>query len=87
MYLQALSAQCEGGPVPLVLETGEVIPPANLCHIPTCSRFIPRPPAATRSPRLLHIAPVVQGPFLFTPIHFGSLDRKPKKPSGKMGMH
>lgn len=32
--LQSLAAQCEGAPVPLVLESGTVVPPANLTHIP-----------------------------------------------------
>ncbi|KAI8439529.1 hypothetical protein MSG28_013279, partial [Choristoneura fumiferana] len=49
----ATSAQCEGGPVPLVLETGEVIPPANLTHVPQCSSFGPRPPPPARAPHLL----------------------------------
>ncbi|XP_041981752.1 protein brunelleschi [Aricia agestis] len=82
IQLQALSAQCEGGPVPLVLETGEVIPPANLTHVPSCSHFTPRPPPAPRAPHLVR-ARQQHGPFIFTPIHFGSLERK-KKDEGKM---
>lgn len=34
LQLQSLAAQCEGAPVPLVLESGLVIPPANLISIP-----------------------------------------------------
>lgn len=84
-YLQALSAQCEGGPVPLVLETGEVIPPANLTHVPSCSYFNPRQLPPPRTPHLIKSISN-QGPFIFTPIHFGSLERKNKKDEGKMGM-
>ncbi|CAG9788774.1 unnamed protein product [Diatraea saccharalis] len=83
IQLQALSAQCEGGPVPLVLETGEVIPPANLTHVPRCTSFLPRPPPAPRAPHPLNAKPN-QGPFIFTPIHFGSLERKANKDEGKM---
>ncbi|XP_034834345.1 protein brunelleschi [Maniola hyperantus] len=83
IQLQALSAQCEGGPVPLVLETGEVIPPANLTHVPSCSYFSPRPLPPARTPHLIKCKSN-QGPFIFTPIHFGSLERKTKKDEGKM---
>ncbi|XP_045500441.1 protein brunelleschi [Colias croceus] len=83
IQLQALSAQCEGGPVPLVLETGEVIPPANLTRVPHCSHFAPRALPPARTPHLIKSKPQ-QGPFIFTPIHFGSLDRKARKDEGKM---
>lgn len=33
--LMSLAAQCEGSPVPLVLDSGLVIPPVNLFCIPT----------------------------------------------------
>ncbi|KAJ2945686.1 hypothetical protein O0L34_g525 [Tuta absoluta] len=83
IQLQGLSAQCEGGPVPLVLETGEVIPPANLTHVPQCSWFSARPLPPARTPHLIKCA-AQTGPFIFTPIHFGSIDRKAKKDEGKM---
>ncbi|XP_013180026.1 PREDICTED: protein brunelleschi [Papilio xuthus] len=83
IQLQAVSAQCEGGPVPLVLETGEVIPPANLTHVPQCLSFTPKPLPLTRTPHSVKCK-VQQGPFIFTPIHFGSLERKSKKEEGKM---
>ncbi|XP_061718649.1 protein brunelleschi [Cydia pomonella] len=83
IQLQALSAQCEGGPVPLVLETGEVIPPANLTHVPACSALAPRPAPPARAPHLVK-SKAQSGPFIFTPIHFGSLERKAKKDEGKM---
>lgn len=82
--LQALSAQCEGGPVPLVLESGEVIPPANLTHVPRCSCFSPRPLPPARTPHRVK-SKTPTGPFIFTPIHFGSLERNAKKEEGKMG--
>lgn len=34
LQLQVLAAQCEGAPVPLVLNSGIVIPPANLTNLP-----------------------------------------------------
>ncbi|XP_049875620.1 protein brunelleschi [Pectinophora gossypiella] len=83
IQLQGLSAQCEGGPVPLVLETGEVIPPANLTHVPHCSWLSPRPLPPARTPHLIKCK-AQSGPFIFTPIHFGSLERKAKKDEGKM---
>ncbi|KAJ8958682.1 hypothetical protein NQ318_016407 [Aromia moschata] len=41
VQLQNLSAQCEGSPVPLVLDSGLVVPPANLTDIPICGAFTP----------------------------------------------
>jgi len=37
--LQNLSSQCEGSPVPLVLQSGIIIPPANLTNIPLAKSF------------------------------------------------
>ncbi|PSN54921.1 hypothetical protein C0J52_01648 [Blattella germanica] len=37
MQLQVLAAQCEGAPVALVLNSGVVIPPANLTNLPQIS--------------------------------------------------
>lgn len=83
IQLQALSAQCEGGPVPLVLETGEVIPPANLTHVPHCACFNTRPLPPARTPHLIK-SKTQNCPFIFTPIHFGTLERNAKKNEGKM---
>ncbi|XP_059052611.1 protein brunelleschi [Achroia grisella] len=83
IQLQALSAQCEGGPVPLVLPTGAVVPPASLSHVPQCGSFTPRPPPPPRAPHLVKLK-TQQGPFIFTPIHFGTLERKAKRDEGKM---
>lgn len=35
MQLASLASQCEGAPVPLVLSSGQVIPPVNLVVVPT----------------------------------------------------
>lgn len=34
LQLSSLAAQCEGAPVPLVLASGQVIPPVNLVAVP-----------------------------------------------------
>lgn len=39
LQLQGLSSQCEGSPVPLVLESGIIIPPANLTNVPMARAF------------------------------------------------
>nr|XP_013189816.1 unnamed protein product [Amyelois transitella] len=83
IQLQALSAQCEGGPVPLVLPSGAVIPPASLARVPACAACRPRAPPPPRAPHPVKLKPQ-PGPFIFTPIHFGSLERNAKKDEGKM---
>lgn len=87
VQLQSLSAQCEGSPVPLVLDSGLVVPPANLTDIPICTVFSPKDLKPHLKPRLIESIKEDTGPFLFTPIHFGggSLDRKLKKPNSKLG--
>lgn len=74
-----MSAQCEGSPVPLVLDNGTVIPPANLTNIPLCHSFILKNLQPHLQPRKIQAVKQDTGPFLFTPIHFGSLDRKSTK--------
>lgn len=82
---QSLSAQCEGAPVPLVLDNGNVIPPANLTNIPICAAFNMRNLKPHLQPtKIQHLKQDI-GPFLFTPIHFGSLDRRNTKSLTKMG--
>ncbi|XP_050306114.1 protein brunelleschi [Anthonomus grandis grandis] len=76
IQLQSLSVQCEGSPVPLVLESGVVVPPANLTDIPKCCGFILNDLNPHLRPRVIKKEKEDTGPFLFTPIHFGSLDRK-----------
>jgi hypothetical protein len=73
---QALSSQCEGSPVPLVLDSGIVIPPANLTNIPLCHTYVLRNLQPHLQPRKIQVVKQDTGPFLFTPIHFGSLDRR-----------
>ncbi|KAL3284966.1 hypothetical protein HHI36_019095 [Cryptolaemus montrouzieri] len=84
IQLQSLAAQCEGAPVALVLENGAIIPPANLINIPICQVFTPRSLQPHLQPRKLKITKQESGPFLFTPIHFGSLERDSTKPKTKM---
>lgn len=76
LQLQSLSAQCEGAPVPLVLENGIVIPPANLTDIPFCSQLQIKEVQSHLRPHKVIEAKIDHGPFLFTPIHFNSLERK-----------
>ncbi|XP_037709096.1 protein brunelleschi [Drosophila subpulchrella] len=79
VQLQNLSAQCEGSPVPLVLENGTVIPPANLTDLPYCLDFQVKDLPAHLRPQRIKVAKADSGPFLFTPIHFNSVDRRDKK--------
>ncbi|KAJ8925963.1 hypothetical protein NQ315_009816 [Exocentrus adspersus] len=86
VQLQSLSAQCEGSPVPLVLDSGLVVPPANLTDIPICAAFTPKDLQPHLRPRRIESLKEDIGPFLFTPIHFGggSLERKQNKENSKM---
>lgn len=87
MQLQTLSAQCEGAPVALVLESGTVIPPSNLTDLPVCDLFQVRDLAAHLRPHKIIADKVESSPFLFTPIHFtSSIERKAKKNDSKIGM-
>ncbi|KAH8378403.1 hypothetical protein KR093_011176 [Drosophila rubida] len=79
VQLQNLSAQCEGSPVPLVLENGTVIPPANLTDLPYCLEMVVKDLPTHLRPQRIKIAKADSGPFLFTPIHFNSVDRRDKK--------
>ncbi|KAK4874594.1 hypothetical protein RN001_013954 [Aquatica leii] len=84
IQLQSLSSQCEGAPVPLVLDTGIVIPPANLSNVPICSGFNLRSLQPHLQPRKIETFKRDLGPFLFTPIKFGTLERSSSKPQSKM---
>lgn len=82
--LQKLASECEGAPVPLVLDTRAVIPPANLTNIPSARNFrLQDLPLHLRPQKLQKIKEDI-GPFLYTPISFGSLDRKSTRSQGKM---
>ncbi|XP_071451117.1 protein brunelleschi [Hetaerina americana] len=80
------TAHGDGSPVPLVLpSTGLVVPPANLTHLPQALSFQVQDLAPHLRPRRLQEASKEDsGPFLFTPLHFGSLERSTIKNSGKM---
>ena len=76
LQLQNLSAQCEGAPVPLVLDNGIIIPPANLTDLPLCTSLQAKDLAPHLRPLKIAVLKVDSGPFLFTPIHFSSIDRR-----------
>lgn len=76
LQLQNLSAQCEGSPVALNLESGTTIPPANLTDLPYCSSLQLKELSPSMRPHKLVITKTDYGPFIFTPIHFGSIDRR-----------
>lgn len=83
LQLQSLSSQCEGAPVPLVLESGIVIPPANLTDLPYCEHFHVKNLPPHLRPHKIVTQKIDQGPFLFTPIHFNSMQNHHKsKQSG-----
>ncbi|XP_032667363.1 protein brunelleschi [Odontomachus brunneus] len=76
LQLQNVSQQCEGAPVPLVLDSGTVIPPANLLNIPKTKSFTLKNMQPHLQPQKIERVKEDHGPFLFTPINFGSLERK-----------
>ncbi|XP_043670547.1 protein brunelleschi [Vespula pensylvanica] len=76
LQLQTVSQQCEGAPVPLVLDSGTVIPPANLINIPKTKYFSLKNLQPHLQPQKIERVKEDHGPFLFTPINFGSLERK-----------
>ncbi|KYN12680.1 Trafficking protein particle complex subunit 9 [Trachymyrmex cornetzi] len=76
LQLQNVSQQCEGAPVPLVLDSGTVIPPANLLNIPKTKLFTLKNMQPHLQPQKIKRIKEDHGPFLFTPINFGSLERK-----------
>ncbi|XP_033330236.1 trafficking protein particle complex subunit brun isoform X2 [Megalopta genalis] len=76
LQLQNVSQQCEGAPVPLVLDSGTVIPPANLTNIPKTKSFVLKNMQPHLQPQKIERIKEDHGPFLFTPINFGSLERK-----------
>lgn len=70
-----------------MLENGTVIPPANLTDLPYLTQFAVRNLPAHLRPQRIKIAKADSGPFLFTPIHFNSVDRRDKKKEkNKIGM-
>lgn len=84
IQLQQLAAQCEGSPVPLVLDSGVIIPPANLTNLPEAKSFQLENLSPHLRPQKIERIKEDSGPFLFTPINFGSLDRRNNKSGGKM---
>lgn len=62
-----------------------MIPPANLINIPICIEFTLHNLQPHVQPQKIQELKQDSGPFLFTPINFGSLERKSNKPQSKMG--
>ncbi|XP_055593294.1 protein brunelleschi-like [Uranotaenia lowii] len=87
LQLQNLSSQCEGAPVPLVLENGTIIPPANLTDLPLCSQLLVKDLPSHMKPLKIVVAKADSGPFLFTPIHFSSMDRRQPKDDSKISFN
>ncbi|XP_063989770.1 protein brunelleschi [Diachasmimorpha longicaudata] len=81
LQLQSVAQQCEGAPVPLVLSSGIVIPPANLTNIPRTRSFVLKNLQPHLQPQKIERVKEDHGPFLFTPINFGSLERRTKSKS------
>lgn len=59
-----------------VLDSGTVIPPANLSNIPKTKSFVLKNMQPHLQPQKIERVKEDHGPFLFTPINFGSLERK-----------
>ncbi|XP_037073771.1 LOW QUALITY PROTEIN: trafficking protein particle complex subunit 9-like [Pollicipes pollicipes] len=78
--LEGLAALCQpAAPGPLVLETGLIIPPVNLYCLPLVRRFRPLEyPVHLRPQLLLRPKADDHGPFIFSPLQFGSLRRQKK---------
>jgi len=68
-----------------VLDSGTVIPPANLLNIPKTKSFTLKNMQPHLQPQKIERVKEDHGPFLFTPINFGSLERKNTSKS-KVGM-
>lgn len=62
----------------MVLENGTVIPPANLTDLPYCMDIVAKDLPAHLKPQRIKIAKADNGPFLFTPLQFNSIDRRDK---------
>jgi len=68
-------------PGPLALENGTIIPPVSLTLLPKILSFKLQPPDATLAAHKLKLSEEeeekLKGPFLFTPIQFGSFRKQP----------
>ncbi len=64
-------------PGPLALENGTIIPPVPLILLPKIVNFKLQPPGTVlAAQRLMPEDEINNGPFLFTPIQFGSLRKQ-----------
>ncbi|XP_046452687.1 protein brunelleschi-like isoform X2 [Daphnia pulex] len=67
-------------PGPLALENGTIIPPVSLTLLPKIVHFKLQPPGAVlAAQRLMLEDEINNGPFLFTPIQFGSFRKQPTR--------
>lgn len=67
-------------PGPLALENGTIIPPVSLTLLPKIASFKLQPPGAVlAAQRLVPEDEINNGPFLFTPIQFGSFRKQPTR--------
>lgn len=75
-------------PGPLALENGTIIPPVSLTLLPKIVHFKLQPPGAVlAAQRLMLEDEINNGPFLFTPIQFGSFRKQPtRKTLVEMGL-
>lgn len=82
--LEALTARCEGAPVPLALDNGVIIPAVNLLNIPKVKSFVLQSPAPHLRPVMLksQLVERVTGPFIFSPLQLGN--NREKKNGNKM---
>ena len=91
--LEMLSQRCEVPlhPGPLALENGTIIPPVPWTMLPKIRSLKLQPTeAALKAQKLvaLNSSEDTNGPFLFTPIQFGSFRKQPnKKNQVKMGQY
>lgn len=76
-------------PGPLALENGTIIPPVSLTLLPKIVNFKLQPPGAIlAAQRLMPEDEINSGPFLFTPIQFGSFRKQPtRKTQVEMGLY
>nr|XP_018912061.1 PREDICTED: protein brunelleschi [Bemisia tabaci]XP_018912062.1 PREDICTED: protein brunelleschi [Bemisia tabaci]XP_018912063.1 PREDICTED: protein brunelleschi [Bemisia tabaci] len=76
LQLQKLTVQCEGSPVTIILDSGLVVPPANLLNIPQLESFVIQNLKPHLRPIKLEKVKHDFGPFLYTPLSLGSLEKK-----------
>ncbi|XP_014668848.1 PREDICTED: trafficking protein particle complex subunit 9-like isoform X2 [Priapulus caudatus] len=83
VMLESYTAKAEGGPIPLVLDSGIILPPVPFTRLPIVRSFKlqnlaphlkPHSKAKKNMP-----APINKSPFIYSPIQFGSIGRSKSK--------